>query len=200
MPNWCTNTLNVSGDEKSITSFLTAARGRHAGYVDSYHGNGGNGTWPAHDQVRVRALVKNPAPLYGDELDLCMNALYPVPLDYRRFPFDDNQARKLGEAVGEERKHGGYQWQTDHWGTKWDVDGELLENHNTFLQYSFDSAWSPPISFLEKVAKDYPSLTFELEYYEGGMEFAGRSTFDGDRHIEEPLPIEDFVDYEEFEE
>lgn len=197
MPNWCNNTLNVSGDEKSIAALLTTARGRHAGYVEPYYGDNGD-KWAAHDKVRVKALVKNPAPLYGDELDFCMNALYPVPTDYRRFPFDDNQARKLGEAVGEERRHGGYQWQTDHWGTKWDVDGELLENHNTFLQYSFASAWSPPISFLEKIAKDFPSLTFELEYYEGGMGFAGRCTFEqGEFVSEEELDIEDFVDYEE---
>ena len=194
MPNWCTNTVNVSGDEKSIASFLTAARGRHAGYVDSYHGDSGDGTWPAHDQVRVKALVKNPAPVYGDELDFCMNALYPVPLDYRRFPFDDNQARKLGEAVGEPRKYGGYRWQSDHWGTKWDVDGVLIESHDTFLQYQFDSAWSPPISFFEKISKDFPNLTFELEFYEGGMGFAGRATFDGEDWDEEELPIEDFIE------
>ena len=194
MPNWCNNTLNVSGDKKSIAAFLTAARGRHAGYNDPYRGNGGDGTWPAHDKVRVRALVKNPAPVYGDELDFCMNALYPVPLDYRRFPFDDNQARKLGEAVGEPRKYGGYRWQTDHWGSKWDVNGELLESHDTFLQYQFDSAWSPPISFFEKISKDFPNLTFELKYYEGGMGFAGRSTFSGEDWDEVELPIEDFIE------
>jgi hypothetical protein len=199
MPNWCNNTLNVSGDEKSIAAFLTAARGRHAGYNDANYCGDGNAPWPVHDKVRVKALVKNPAPVYGDEMDLCMNALYPVPMDYRRFSFDDGQARKLGEAVGEERKCGGYQWQTDHWGTKWDVDGVLLENQSTFLQYQFDSAWAPPISFFEKVAKDFPSLTFELEYYEGGMGFAGRSTFDGDHYDEEDLPIEDFYDCEEEE-
>jgi hypothetical protein len=199
MPNWCTNTLNVSGDEKSIATFLTAARGRHAGYNDTYNGNGGDGTWPAHDKVRVKALTKTPAPVYGDEVDLCMNALYPVPMDFRRFPFDDAQARKLGEIVDEPREYGGYRWQTDHWGSKWDVDGVLFENQNTFLQYQFDSAWSPPISFFEKVARDFPNLTFELEYYEQGMGFAGRSTFEGDYHGEEDLPIEDFVDYEEEE-
>ena len=199
MPNWCTNTLNVSGDKKSIAAFLTAARGRHAGYNEAYDGHGhGDKPWPAHDKVRVKALVKNPAPVYGDEVDLCMNALYPVPMDFRRFPFDDNSARKLGEAVDEPRKYGGYQWQCDHWGSKWDVNGELLENHGTFLQYQFDSPWSPPISFFEKIAKDFPSLTFELEYYEPGMGFAGRNTFQDDYLEEEALPIEDFVDMSEY--
>jgi len=197
MPNWCSNTLNVSGDEESIAAFLTAARGRHAGYVEPYHGNNGDGTWPAHDQVRVKALVKNPAPLYEEEHDFCMHALYPVPDDYRRFPFDDNQARKLGEVADEPRDFGGYRWQTDHWGCKWDVNGELLESHNTFLQYQFDSPWSPPIAFFEKIAKDFPTLTFELEYYEPGMGFAGRSTFACDDYDEVGLPIEDFVDWDE---
>jgi hypothetical protein len=192
MPNWCNNTLNVSGDKKSIASFLKAARGHHAGYKDAHWGNNGDGSWPAHDEVRVKALVKDPAPLYGNEHDFCMNALYPVPQDYRRFPFDDNSARKLGEAVGESREYGGYGWQTNNWGCKWDVDGELLESHETFLQYQFDSPWSPPITFFEKIAKDFPTLTFELEYYEPGMGYAGRSTFEGDFFDEEELDIENF--------
>jgi hypothetical protein len=201
MPNWCNNTLDVSGDEKSIAAFLKAARGRHAGYTEPYFTlNSGDEAWPSHDHVRVKAIVKNPAPLYGDTLDFCMNALYPVPLDYRRFPFDDNQARKLGDAVGEVREYGGYQWQSSHWGTKWDVMGELLESEETFLQYQFDSAWGPPVSFLEKVCGDFPELTFELTFYEGGMGFAGRCTFDQGEFVdEEDLPIEDFVDYEDEE-
>ena len=97
MPNWCQNTLNVSGDEKSIAAFLTAARGRHAGYKDFYDID--TRAWPAHDQVRVKALTKDPAPLSDREYDFCMNALYPVPLDFRRFPFDDNSAYKVG-AIG----------------------------------------------------------------------------------------------------
>ena len=195
MPNWCNNTLNVFGDEKSVASFLAAARGRHAGYNKAHLRSGSlDGEWPAHDDVRAKAAVKTPAPLYGDEVDLCMNALYPIPYDYRRFPFDDNQARKLGEIVDEPRKHGGYQWQCDHWGSKWDVNGELLENHGTSLRYQFESPWSPPILFFMKVAKDFPDLTFELEYYEEGMGFAGRNTFRGDNWNETELPIEDFVE------
>jgi hypothetical protein len=191
MPNWCNNTLNVSGDEKSIAAFMAAARGRHAGYP-RISANGGT-VWPSHDEVRVQALTKAPSPLGPNEHEFCMNALYPVPEDYRRFPFDDNAARCVGAIIDEPRKHGGYKWQTDHWGCKWDVDGELVSNEEMFLQYEFQSPWSPPISFFEKVAKDFPSLTFELEYYEDGMGYAGRNTFNDDDYFEEELDIDELV-------
>ena len=193
MPNWCNNTLNVSGDEKSIAAFLSAARGRHAGYKDVFY-DIDTDAWPAHDDVRVKALTKDPAPLSDEEYDFCMNALYPVPLDFRRFPFDDNSAYKLGMIVGENRDFGGYRWQSTNWGCKWDVDGELVESHDTFLQYMFDSPWSPPIAFFENIAKDFPTLTFELEYYEPGMGYAGRATFENEDWSEVELPIEHFVD------
>ena len=195
MPNWCTNTLNVEGNEKSIAAFRAAARGQHAGY-NSYRPSkyGGEESWPVHDDVRVKAAVKEPAPLYGKEYDICMNALFPVPEDFRRFPFDCNQARKLGEIVGEERPYGGYTWQTDNWGSKWDIEGELLEEESTFLQYRFESPWSPPANFIEKVAEDFPDLTFTLEYYEPGMGFAGRLTCEGEYSNDEALDIDDFVE------
>jgi len=33
-----------------------------------------------------------------------------------------------------------------------------------------------------------------LEYYEPGMGFAGRATFDGEDWDEEELPVEDFIE------
>ena len=196
MPNWCQNTLSVSGNQKDIEKFKRAARGYHAGYKDSFY-DIDTRQWPAHDDVRVKAHVKDPAPLGKTLYDFCMNALFPVPLDYRRFPFDCGQARKIGDIVGEKRENGGYSWQSHNWGCKWDVNGELLEDHGTFLQYQFDSPWAPPIPFFEKIAPEFPNLTFELEYYEPGMAYAGRTTFQGDHYDEVDLPIEDFEDFDD---
>lgn len=39
----------------------------------------------------------------------------------------------------------------------------------------FDTAWSPPIPVIEKLASMFPDHTFELKYYEGGMGFSGHS-------------------------
>lgn len=73
------------------------------------------------------------------------------------------------------------------WGTKWDLGEseqhqaarELLENGATF----FDTAWSPPIKAIEALSRKFPAVSFQLDYCELGMFFAGTATFqDGDCH------------------
>jgi len=200
MPNWCSNTVEICGSEEAVAAFVKAAKGSHA----CYHNIGvlGSSPWPAHDEVRLTALTRVPAELDSDVQEFCFNALYPVPEDFRRFPYDDGQARRVGEAVGEERTHGGYKWQADHWGTKWDVSDVYFDyDQASFIILEFSTAWGPPISFFEKVCGDFPELSFELTFHEGGMGFAGKCTFDqGELVDEEELPIEDFIGYHTDEE
>jgi hypothetical protein len=66
-----------------------------------------------------------------------------------------------------------YDWATCHWGTKWDIEAELAYEDDTVLEYRFDTAWSPPVEWLRKVAADYPKLRFCLKYEEPGMAFMG---------------------------
>jgi hypothetical protein len=51
------------------------------------------------------------------------------------------------------------------------IDGELT--------ISFDTAWSPPVEALQHGAKRH-GFTFELEYYEPGVMYAGYATEDRD--------------------
>jgi hypothetical protein len=39
----------------------------------------------------------------------------------------------------------------------------------------FDTAWSPPIPVIEKLAEMFPDHAFELQYFEGGMGFSGHA-------------------------
>ncbi|MBV6390956.1 MAG: hypothetical protein KPEEDBHJ_00160 [Anaerolineales bacterium] len=39
----------------------------------------------------------------------------------------------------------------------------------------FDTAWSPPIPVIAKLASMFPDHTFELKYFEGGMGFSGHA-------------------------
>lgn len=73
------------------------------------------------------------------------------------------------------------------WGTKCDLDdneqrqvaNELLGTGSSF----FDTAWSPPIQALEALSRQFPEVSFQLDYCELGMFFAGTATFqDGDCH------------------
>jgi len=49
-----------------------------------------------------------------------------------------------------------YDWNVKNYGTKWgDVDTELVVNHEDYLEFQFDSAWSPPFKLAENISKDY---------------------------------------------
>ena len=56
------------------------------------------------------------------------------------------------------------------------MEATLDMEDEDYLEYSFDSAWSPPIDWLRKVAGDYPKLSFKLRYIEEGIGFMGVAT------------------------
>ncbi len=68
-----------------------------------------------------------------------------------------------------------YDWNVNNWGTKWDVDATLQNETENTLEYTFDTAWSPPVDWLRKVAKQFPKLTFTMNYKEEGMGFEGEA-------------------------
>jgi hypothetical protein len=71
-----------------------------------------------------------------------------------------------------------YDTNIEWFGTKWDISYE--EHMFTFnkdeITLSCETAWSPPIPFLENLCKMYKVNAY-LFYSEGGVGFAGESTF-----------------------
>ena len=99
-----------------------------------------------------------------------LHKFHPMPteLDNTTSPCEDNEVLK--------EKYGAtnwYDWNCSNWGTKWDVDIDIYEENDCEMYMSFDSAWSPPTNWLNKVSEDYPKLHFTLEYEEGGCAFKG---------------------------
>ena len=72
------------------------------------------------------------------------------------------------------KNDGWYEWRVSNWGTKWDVGSSQygVERGNANeCKFSFDSAWSPPIQFYEKLEE--LGFTVKAMYYESGMAFCG---------------------------
>ena len=62
----------------------------------------------------------------------------------------------------------------NNWGTKWDIDEECtLDETDKERHYFFLSAWTPPEPWLKKVIEMYPTLRFEMRYWEHGNGFIG---------------------------
>ena len=66
-------------------------------------------------------------------------------------------------------------WSVENWGTKWDAcEPHIDHNDIDYFCVSFESAWSPPIAWIDNIMQDFPDLCFTLEYEEPGMCFGGR--------------------------
>lgn len=152
MPNWCENKLKVwsNGENDSMEQLA-------AFFKDAQRGIEGDST--------------------GVAADLSLQSLYPCPLPLlnTESPCNDEDKQKMNvEQFG---YADWYEWCIANWGTKWDVDGHLIESQSQldegYLAYEFDSAWAPPIQWLEYVSALYPLLKFQLHYDESGMCFKG---------------------------
>lgn len=78
-----------------------------------------------------------------------------------------------------EQEENWYDWNTQNWGTKWDIDpdqfqvGEIVKAHREYsFNISLATAWSPPENFLKTLCKEL-DISANLRYIEGGMDFCG---------------------------
>ncbi len=68
----------------------------------------------------------------------------------------------------------GFDWERTNWGCRWGAcETQLMDEWEGHLCYVFDTAWTPPIPFLEQLARQWPTLKFLLDYEELGMGFKG---------------------------
>lgn len=101
----------------------------------------------------------------GDPEALNFHSLVPIP----------DQVLKVGyEAAG-------YDWERANWGCKWGAENPtILDGWDGCVIYEFDTAWSPPMEFLQTVAKQWPTLVLILEYEEPGLAYKGLAKFQGE--------------------
>ena len=67
---------------------------------------------------------------------------------------------------------GWYDWRLIHWGTKWDIDGEVVDKKDGSIVLSFESAWSPPIEAYRTMEAEH-GFTIYASYEELGIGFRG---------------------------
>lgn len=75
-----------------------------------------------------------------------------------------------------------YDWCNNNWMTKWNahdtyVEGFDYADDEEELCCDFETAWSPPMPVIEKLASMFPAETFSMEYYDEGGAFSCRSVF-----------------------
>ena len=147
MPNYCFNYLRVFGDAETIKKFADVGITNEPSQYEKIKED--VPTW------RLSRYFPMPEELEG--------TTSPTPTDTNT----DELVKKYGVANW-------YDWRIKNYGTKWDCSAiDFDTDIPTEFQVTFDSAWSPPIAWLEKVQKDFTTLKFNLVYEETGNWFAG---------------------------
>lgn len=169
MPNWCDNYLTVSGEPEEIKKFVDANMGLPAQYPPVVLDDG---TCVSEEQIAT-------------EKYFCFNAMIPTPQEVLDIGFDGQG--KIPKSEYDKFRRGktpqmldGYHWNIMNWGTKWDIYYDEISYEELkwydgcgYIEICFDTAWSPPIPWIEKNITEFPKLVFKLHYEEPGCYFAG---------------------------
>ena len=129
------------------------------------------------DEIQLREFVEKSTINIEENDEFSFNGTYPMPEDLNITSGTQTQEEKE-QAILNEAKYGytdWYHWRVAEWGTKWDAcEPNIDHNDKDYFAVTFESAWSPPIAWIDNIMQDFPDLSFTLEYEEPGMCFGGR--------------------------
>ena len=70
-----------------------------------------------------------------------------------------------------------YDWRCNNWGTKWDMDINMIRNEDNLI-IDGRTAWAPPTIALKYYQDNNPNISIDCLYVEPGMCFCGHTTFE----------------------
>ena len=113
------------------------------------------------DEIQLREFVEKSTINIERNDEFSFQGTHPMP-------------KELEETTSPSDKPNWYDWRCDNWGTKWDAcESYINQNDIDFFSVTFDTAWSPPVKWINYIMKDFPDLRFSLEYDEPGCAFGG---------------------------
>jgi len=165
MPNYCSCKLEVSGNKDELAKFISTMNGTfsfnqiipmpeeltkiHNGYAT----------------IKVNGVDKQ-VRSWMEEDDGNGNCVrVPVPAEL---------AKRLINTYG---TTSWYNWAISNWGTKWDAGDVRVDVGKDQANIWFETAWSPPRAYLEKVSEIF-GLKFSIHFAEGGSCFWGTYVYE----------------------
>ena len=105
------------------------------------------------------------------------SAFFPCPAELQETTSPNTDGDKSAELIEKYGFADWYSWQVSNWGTKWDTGSseeyiELSEGGKS-ITVTFDTAWTPPIEFFEKMEGEL-GWKITAYYHEPGMAFVGK--------------------------
>lgn len=57
-----------------------------------------------------------------------------------------------------------YDWNQEHWGTKWNAYGQTDGHADDATEFEFETAWSHPFDIIATISERLPAVTFDVRY------------------------------------
>ncbi len=157
MPNWCENKLVIVGPERDMNAMLDTFGGHES----------------ADEETRIFDFNKIvPYPKHLAELD---ERALEQRKELEKLPSAQQAEYISKNGLPEDGfNHGGFEWCIKNWGTKWPAErARITTRKRGRLSATFQTAWSRPIPVIAAASFKFPTLQFDLRYYEPGMAFKG---------------------------
>lgn len=90
-----------------------------------------------------------------------------------------DQIEKGEKAEKETGCNNWYDWNIEHWSTKWSPDVYSVDVDGCSATVAYQTAWAPAEKLVRQLSKLYPDLVFVEAYLEEGMGFWGANTYVG---------------------
>jgi len=128
----------------------------------------------------------------ADESITILKNLVPFPTELEGKDILDKEGNVFGKAFTDD----GYSWCLRNWGTKWgDCETQITVNGD-YLVIRYETAWSPALEGLEQVSLLFPTLTFQTDWVEEGMQSIGAASFQNGNGSVHDVPDSDFPSLE----
>ena len=175
MPNWCSNTVEITAKTEQDADFLISA------FKFKDQDFSFNSFIPIPKELNVVCgTVTSMAKDYIKELALATTkeALKKLEEKWRKeakdvdcnaFRSNDENSVSFGrgyeafikyaDAISKNIANFGYptwlEWSYANWGTKWDVTDPTIIKKGNQIEIEFDTAWSPPIPIFEYISEHF---------------------------------------------
>ena len=201
MPNWCENTLEIYGEEEDMQQFYDFFLGQDkiqenfsfdaiTTMPKALEGTRSPSQIIPQNHYDLLEKFKHEIDLNSTEKDMQNQTMISksdnkefsefesVNEILKQFFLDSNDGitkETSDRLISEYGFDNWYDWCNNHWGTKWDIKGDVGINDidNETCTLVFNTAWSPPQPIIYKLQEMFPKLQIFGGYLGEGYEYAG---------------------------
>ncbi len=125
---------------------------------------------PFNPAAALRELHPDPKLPAAGAAGQVLDALTPLPVSPEVLSFE-RLLPTPDSALASDRWE---QWRLDYWGTQLDArDSRVVDEFPHMVSLIFRTAWFPPVSWFEELARQHPHWNVELSYREEGTTNTG---------------------------